>query len=396
MLQRLFLLVCFVVCPALTLAQQAPELQVSQWLQAPDGFSGNSQELRDRLVVLEFWATWCNPCVNAIPHLNQLADQFRDKGVMFIAITDDDTDRLTSFLAKRPMNAIIGIDTERKNWNTFSVPSIPYTVLIAKDGRILGATLPDNITVDVLQDALAGKNPTLPPEEGIPSDLEWDDHIQWEDGVPPIMYAIVKPIKTLTSGDLPRPGHITADGVSLEVLVELAYQTDSFHLDWQMPEGGRNYRAAFRVPDGREEQLLPYMRQTLAEMFGVNASWREEPREVYVLRRIGRHSALPESRADKELVQMLRGKISLRRAPVEKLCEMLADAFRAIVLDETGMHGNYDFEIPYQPGQPEVTSAALNELGLRADKERRNVRVLVVTRGHLGAEAKPTEHYRPH
>ena len=187
------------------------------------------------------------------------------------------------------MNAIIGIDSERKNWNTFGAPSIPHTVLMGKDGGIIGATVPDNITAEVLRDALADKRPTLPPKEGVPSDLEWDEHIQWQDGVRPTMYAIIKPIKTLTSGAWPRPGHITADGVPLEVLVELAYQTDPYHLDWQMPKGEHNYRAAFRVPEGREEQLLPYMRETLAEMFAVHARWTEEPREAYVLRRIEGH-----------------------------------------------------------------------------------------------------------
>lgn len=378
-LRTVLLLGCIGILSLSAQTQQTRDLNVSQWLQAPAGFSGQSGDLRGKVVVLDFWATWCAPCIEAIPHLNQLADQFRDKGVMFLAITDDDPDRLTSFLARRPINAIIGIDTERKNWKIFSVPSIPHTVLIAKDGRILGATLPGNITADVLRDALADKNPTLPPKEGIPSDLEWDEHIQWEDGVPPTMYAIIKPIQTLTSGAWPRPGHITADGVPLEVLVELAYETDPYHLDWQMPVGKSTYRAAFRVPDGREEQLFPYMRETLAEMFGVHASWKQESRDVYVLRRIDGHSALPDSRADKELVQMLRGEITLRHEPIAKLCEMLANSFDAIVLDETGLNGRYDFTIPYQPRQRDVTVRALNDIGLDVVRAQRNVKILVVT-----------------
>jgi len=388
MLLRISLLVCFALVPSASIAEQAPELSVSQWLQAPDGFTGRSKDLRGKVVVLDFWATWCEPCVRAIPHMNQLAEDFRDKGVLFLAVTDDDEDRLKPFLAERPVNAIIGIDPERKNWSTFSVPSIPHTLLIGKDGHIIGATIPESITPDVLRDTLEDKSPVLPPHEGIPSDLEWDDHIQWEDGARPTAYAIIKPIKTSTNGAWPRPGHFTADGIPLVMLVQNAYETDLFHMDWQMPKDDQTYRVAFRVPEGREQQLFPYMRDTLAQFFGVEARWTEQQRDVFLLRRIEGRSALPESHAEKELAQMLRGKITLRREPISKLCDMLANSFHAIVVDETGLTGQYDFEIPYQPGQPEVTADALKNIGLEAVKAQRNVRILVVTKAQTAQPLK--------
>jgi uncharacterized protein (TIGR03435 family) len=378
-MKNVFVLCSIAVVICVRAHAQAPDLHVSQWVQAPVGFSGNLHELRGRVVVLEFWATWCEPCVSAIPHLNQLADEFQHNDVIFLALTDDNADRLTPFLAKHPINAIIGVDTERKSWKSFDVPSIPHTVLIGRDGRIIGATLPENITSETLRQALAGNNPALPTKEGIPSDLAWDDHLQWPDGVRPTMYAIIKPIKTLTSGAKPQPGHLTVDGAPLEALVWLAYQTNSFHIDWRMPNDKQTYRAAFRVPEGREDHLFPYMRETLAEMFDIDARWTEQAREVYVLRRIKGRAPLPASSADKEIAQMLRGTMTLRDEPISKLCEMLASSFNAIVLDETGIDGRYDFELPYQPGQPEMTSEALNKLGFETTKARRDIPVLVVS-----------------
>ncbi len=390
LLRRISFLACLISFPVMTHAQQAPDLHVMQWLQAPDGFSGQWSGLRGKVVVLEFWATWCSPCITAIPHLNQLANDFRNEGVVFLAVTDDDSERLNRFLAKQHMDAIIGIDTERKNWETFAVPSIPHTVLIGRDGHIIGSTLPENITAEVLREVLAGKSPALPPKEGVESDLEWDEHsVEWQDGVPPSMYAIIKPIKTTTSGAWPRPDHITADGVPLSLLVQLAYQTDHYHLDWQMPKDERMYRAAFRVPEERKERLLPFMRQTLSEMFGIQARWLDEPRDVYVLHRIEGRSPLLESRTDKELSQMLRGKITLRHQPISKLCEMLTNSFDAVVLDETGMDGRYDFDILYQPGQPEVTREALKEIGLEVVKARRSIQILVVTPEQATREKRP-------
>jgi thiol-disulfide isomerase/thioredoxin len=243
----------------------APALQVTKWLQAPAGFDGQWSRLQGKVVVLEFWATWCSPCVHAIPHLNQLANEFHGQGVVFLAVTDDDEDRLKPFLAHQSMDAAIGIDTERKNWKAFGVPSIPHTIVIDKDGNLIGATLPENVTPDILREALAGRKPVLPPKEGVESDLEWDDHlIDWQDGVRPTTYAIIKPIKTTTAGYSPRPAHFTGDGIGLDVLVWAAYETDHLHVDWRMPRDDQTYRVAIRVPEDRESTLLPYLRQTLS------------------------------------------------------------------------------------------------------------------------------------
>ena len=366
--------------PYMAQSQEIPVLQIKQWLQAPKGFDAKWESLRGNIVVIEFWATWCSPCISAIPHLNQLAKEFRNQNVVFLAITDDDPERLKPFLTKRPIDAIIGIDTDRKSWKTFGVPSIPHTVVVGTDGRVIGTTSPENITAEVLRDLLSGKKPVLPPKEGIAGDLAWDENsIEWQDGVAPTMYAIIKPIKATQSGARPLPGHIVADGVPLSVLVWIAYQTDGLHVDWRMPGSGQQYRAAFPVPEERKERLLPLMRQTLADMFGIQAYWENQERDVYVLRRIEGHALQPQSRTEKELVQVMRGEITLHRQPVSKLCEILTNFLRAITVDETGMDGRYDFDIPYQPGDLNVTIAALKKLGLETVKIKRSISILVVT-----------------
>ncbi len=358
---------------------QAPSLQVTKWLQAPAGFDGQWSRLRGKVVVLEFWATWCSPCVRAIPHLNQLANEFHGQDIVFVAVTDDDEDRLKTFLAKQPMDAMIGIDTDRKSWKAFGVSSIPHTIVIDKDGTVIGATLPENVTSDKLREVLTGKRPVLPPKEGVESDLEWDDHlIEWQDGVRPATYAIIKPIKTTTAGLWPRQGHLTADGVSLNVLVQAAYETDHFHLDWRMPKDDQTYRVAIRVPQDRKSSLLSYLRQTLGMVFGIQARWENHERDVYVLRRIEGQAGPSESRAEHDLVQMMKGKITLRRQSVKRLCEFLTNSLDSVVVDETGMNGHYDFDVRYQPGQTEVTTQALRELGFEAIKARRSIPILVV------------------
>src|SRR5437764_5462158 len=63
----------------------APELGVAKLLQAPEQTKADWDHLKGNVVVLEFWATWCAPCIAAMPHLNDLAEKFKDKPVRFIA-----------------------------------------------------------------------------------------------------------------------------------------------------------------------------------------------------------------------------------------------------------------------------------------------------------------------
>src|SRR5438309_1150443 len=70
--------------------QRPPLLSATALLQAPPGSKLDAEAVGGKVVILEFWATWCGPCVMAISHLNELAQKFKDKPVQFVAITAED------------------------------------------------------------------------------------------------------------------------------------------------------------------------------------------------------------------------------------------------------------------------------------------------------------------
>src|SRR5215831_14583902 len=69
-----------------------------------DGTRFDSKSLRGKVIVMDFWFTGCPPCVEEIPKLNELADQFKEKNVVFIAPTWDDESTLQAFLKEHPFN----------------------------------------------------------------------------------------------------------------------------------------------------------------------------------------------------------------------------------------------------------------------------------------------------
>src|SRR5437899_5174313 len=93
--------------------ERPPTIGLEKLLQAPEGTKASWAALKGKVVVLEFWATWCGPCVAAISHLNELADQFKGWPVQFIAVADEDEQVVTRFLKRKPIHAWVGLDTDK-------------------------------------------------------------------------------------------------------------------------------------------------------------------------------------------------------------------------------------------------------------------------------------------
>lgn len=96
---------------------------------------------RGRLVVLNFWATWCPPCVEEMPELDALQGELRTRGVQIIGIGIDSAANIARFAAKSPMQypLLVGGGEALPLLAAFGDTSgaLPYTVAIAPDGRIV-------------------------------------------------------------------------------------------------------------------------------------------------------------------------------------------------------------------------------------------------------------------
>ena len=165
--------------PALN--QKAPELELHQGLQTPGDLTPTLASLHGRIVVLEFWATWCGGCIAAIPHLNETADQVKDKPVTFISVTDEDAGVVKAFLQKRTMKSWIGIDKEGATFARYGILGRPQTLIIDGDGILRAATGPEQVTVALLENALAGRYPATEPATRDASAVP----MEFTKGVPP-------------------------------------------------------------------------------------------------------------------------------------------------------------------------------------------------------------------
>src|ERR1044071_258839 len=116
--------------------ETTPQLTLEIILQAPSATQPNWNALKGKVVVLEFWATWCGPCVAAIPHLNELADKLKDEPIQFIAITAEDEKVVRSFLRKKPIHAWIGFNSNKSMFEDYAVTGISNKEILGPQGKI--------------------------------------------------------------------------------------------------------------------------------------------------------------------------------------------------------------------------------------------------------------------
>ncbi len=112
-----------------------------------DGRKIDLAEFKGRVVLVDFWATWCVPCLKTMPGLKEIYAQYKDQGFEIIGISlDDDEDKLKSYLEKEGIawpQYYDGKGWENELATKYGIESIPATFLIGKDGLVAGNDLPE-------------------------------------------------------------------------------------------------------------------------------------------------------------------------------------------------------------------------------------------------------------
>jgi thiol-disulfide isomerase/thioredoxin len=102
-----------------------------------DGTALELSKLRGKVVVLDFWATWCGPCVEAMPVITEVAQSMADSGVVMYAVNiGEKGPKIKDFLTKLKIDVPVALDPEGDIANAYHAEAIPQTVLIGKDGRV--------------------------------------------------------------------------------------------------------------------------------------------------------------------------------------------------------------------------------------------------------------------
>jgi thiol-disulfide isomerase/thioredoxin len=127
---------------SLKVGDPAPKLKADKWLQGDEV----KEFAKDKVYVVEFWATWCGPCIAIMPHVAEMQAEYKDKGVTFIGYTakdpNNDKEKVIAFVTKRgpKLGYTFAYADERDTYDAWMKAAgqggIPCTFVVDKAGKI--------------------------------------------------------------------------------------------------------------------------------------------------------------------------------------------------------------------------------------------------------------------
>ncbi len=118
------------------------------------GKSWTLQDLRGKVVLVNFWATWCPPCRKEMPDLQALYDKYKDQGFVVLAISDEEAAKVAPFIAERKIGYPVLLDSGRKVNEAFIVEGIPKSFVYDRSGKMVAQSI-DMRTRGQFQEMLA-------------------------------------------------------------------------------------------------------------------------------------------------------------------------------------------------------------------------------------------------
>jgi peroxiredoxin len=105
------------------------------------GKTWHLQDLRGKVVLVNFWATWCPPCRKEMPDLDALYNKFKDQGFVVLAISDEVAAKVSPFIAERKISYPVLLDPGRKVNDAFIVEGIPKSFVYDRDGKLVAQSI---------------------------------------------------------------------------------------------------------------------------------------------------------------------------------------------------------------------------------------------------------------
>lgn len=407
---------CVLLLPVLASAADgdAPDLAFTDLLQAPDGAKVDWPSLRGKIVLVNFWASWCVPCVAEFPLLNDLMKSADPAKLQLIAAnySGEKREKIVAFLETHPLSAWIGLDSERRMQKLYGVHAIPVTFIIGPDGRVIHRMdYPETLSVEQLT-ALTDGKPVLFDGMAKASASQIDEEkrqaaeaekakiasLRATDGK--ILAAIGTKILLAEAASAPddglpadlarraawEPGRYDLVDARLQDLIADAFNVEATRVALVGVSSDKRYNLHVTMKGATPKAIRKAAEQALATGLGVRAEPRIQETSLLLLSATAESSthldqaALPAQHYCFFNPVPPDTSVSCVAGSFDELAGAIEDALQTPVLNETSLSGTVTATLPALAQDRESLAGRLSQtLGLTLTPANRPVKIVVVS-----------------
>jgi len=369
--------------------ETVPDINFHTLLNAPVKQTHLSN-LKGKIVLIEFWATWCGSCIEAMPHLKQLQQKYPGK-LQVITATDETVKRTRQFLTSQPSNLWFAVDTGEVIHQLFPHQMIPHTVLIGNDGKLIANTSPEFVTGKVIDSLLRNKEVHLPKKKDNLTDYQEiiktyffaADTVKTRFSMLPEIKGAPGLSTTWLTDSIFSGRRLTCLNLGLAALYRLANNNFPYSRTIDKTNPGKNEpRYCLDIIVAKKQDLLPTLQMELAKRFDLQAAIEQQTKDAYVLKITDpeKFKAIPHNTSGKRTYYARHGEIDQQNMTMTDFADFL-ESFgtgRLPVIDETGNTEKFDIKFSWQPENPASLTGVLSGMGLSLRKETRKVNMLIL------------------
>jgi uncharacterized protein (TIGR03435 family) len=335
---------------------------------------------RNKPIIIEFWATWCSPCIPAMKDLENYQKKYGNE-IEFITVSTDTKKNLNKYIENTQTSLRVAFDTT--HLKIFNYKYIPHTVLIDKNGIVKAITTPSKITEQVIDDLIKGNKINIEETITKVSNLNLDKEFKNND----YQYKLTSENKELSfKNEIKRnqngePISLDFRNVSIYRLMTDIYELSSaarIYNDEELPSNNK-YCFNLEQKENYDKDLLQNAKEILNEKLDIRADLIEkEIDSAYVLVVIDK-SKLPKKSKEEKYMHEFRGPYySGKKLTSHNLIEYLENEVQKPIKDKTQLDFEFDLELDWSYEDGLSLNRELGKYGLKIKKSDKPEKVMLL------------------
>lgn len=349
----------------------------------------NDKNFKNKFILLEFWATWCGPCLDQVPNLNKLQEKYKSKNdFVLISITDEKVDKVLRTLKRIPFKSVVVSDQTKQTIKNFGINAFPTTILIDDKGILKWIGNPETLNDMILNDFLDGNEISMSQNSDRPVILISENSTKIEElKTIDLGYKTTTIDETMYSFSLFKGIENEGGGYLFDFNSEGNYQNWNQDLITLISNLTNAFKNHIIIPENQKDKLYSVfyknslfknekeernkIKNLLLNSLSLkeNLTYKEE--SIYVLKIVNKNKLQEIFNEKGGTDGYNRTHFLIANIKIEQMLNTMSRFYNTVIKGETGLLGNYDFIL--RNDSIENTIKDLEHYGLTLGKSKAKI-----------------------